>query len=95
MSDNKEINLPPKDTQRWVKSRKLAVVEAIYNGQITEEQACDRYDLSAEELNSWKRLSRQFGPDALKATRIKQYRIRDRQKPDFIIRDDSSRPHLP
>jgi len=94
MTDNKEINLPPKDTQRWVKSRKLAVVEAIYHGQITEKQACEMYDLSTEELNSWKRLSKQFGPDALKATRIKQYRIKDPQKPDFVMQGDNNRPFL-
>ena len=73
----KTVNLPPKETKRWVKSRKLAVLKAIKNGHFKEEEACAYYDLSPEELASWKRLLSRHGPDALKATHLKHYRKKD------------------
>jgi len=68
------IALPSADTKRWVKSRKLAVVEAIERDLLTEDEALKRYGISAEELESWGRLVRSFGPDALRATHINRYR---------------------
>lgn len=76
MKDN-HIPLPPSDTKRWVKSRKLAVIKAIEQGQLNDEDACRRYDISAEELDSWKRLTRRYGPDALRTTHLKEYRDGD------------------
>ncbi len=71
------IHLPPPNTARWVKSRKLAVIEAIDNGVLTNDQACQRYNLSPEELDSWKRLLSQHGPGALRTTHINRYRRSD------------------
>lgn len=67
-------HLPPPDTERWVKSRKLAVIKAIEDGTLTDEQACLRYNLSQEELDSWKRALNRFGPGALRTTHINRYR---------------------
>ena len=66
--------LPPPTTQRWVKSRKLAVIKAIERGVLTDEQACQRYSLSQEELDSWKRALNRHGPGALRTTHINRYR---------------------
>ena len=66
--------LPPPNTQRWVKSRKLAVIKAIENGVLSDEQACQRYSLSQEELDSWKRALNRHGPGALRTTHINRYR---------------------
>ncbi|MCB9979077.1 MAG: DUF1153 domain-containing protein [Rhodospirillales bacterium] len=66
--------LPPPNTVRWVKSRKAAVVHAVQDGRISREDACRRYGLSMEELQSWEELSGKFGDNALKATAIKLYR---------------------
>ncbi len=66
--------LPPPNTVRWVKSRKAAVVHAVQDGHLTREDACRRYGLSAEELQSWEDLVLKFGDNALKATAIKLYR---------------------
>lgn len=66
--------LPPPNTVRWVKSRKAAVVHAVQEGRISREDACRRYGLSAEELQSWEDLVLKFGDNALKATAIKLYR---------------------
>lgn len=73
----RQITLPPADTKRWVKSRKKAVVDAIAHGQLTDEEACARYDLCPEELASWKHMIDRFGPDALRTTHLKEYRQQD------------------
>lgn len=86
MSDNTqnysaEITLlPPPTTQRWVKSRKLAVIKAIETGVLTDETACLRYSLSLEELESWKRALNRHGPGALRTTHINRYRRADTPK---------------
>lgn len=67
-------DLPPVDTQRWVASRKAAVVKAIAVGLIDEDEAMARYALSQEELNSWKQAVIRHGPGALKITRVQRYR---------------------
>ncbi len=86
MSDNMHSHsaeitlLPPPTTQRWVKSRKLAVIKAIEGGVLSDEQACQRYSLSQEELDSWKRALNRFGPGALRTTHINRYRRNDAAK---------------
>lgn len=72
--------LPPPTTQRWVKSRKLAVIKAIENGILSDEQACQRYSLSQEELDSWKKALNRHGPGALRTTHINRYRRADTVK---------------
>ena len=72
--------LPPPTTQRWVKSRKLAVIKAIENGVLTDEQACQRYSLTAEELESWKIALNQHGPGALRTTHLNRYRRAEHNK---------------
>ena len=69
--------LPPGNTRRWVKSRKMAVVKAIEKGALSPEEACRRYDLSEEELEHWCEMARRFGADALRATHVKTYRTQD------------------
>lgn len=85
------FDLPPANTERWVKSRKLAVIQAIRNGILSEEEACERYNLSAEELTSWNSLLKRHGPDALRTTHLKRYRkaeLRDQNFP--AARDDDT-----
>ena len=72
--------LPPPTTQRWVKSRKLAVIKAIENGVLTDEQACQRYSLTAEELESWKQALNRHGPGALRTTHLNRYRRAEHPK---------------
>jgi Protein of unknown function (DUF1153). len=67
-------DLPPKDTKRWVASRKAAVVAAVRQGLITEDQACARYGLSLEELHGWRDALDEHGVGALRATRLQLYR---------------------
>jgi hypothetical protein len=45
-------SLPPSDTKRWVIRRKAMVVAALRQGLLTREAACERYNLSLEELQA-------------------------------------------
>ncbi len=72
--------LPPPTTQRWVKSRKLAVIKAIERGVLSDDDACKRYSLSQEELESWKSALNRYGPGALRTTHINRYRRSDTPK---------------
>ena len=46
-------DLPPKDTARWVVSRKLIVVRAVIYGLISLDEALDTYAISEEEFFTW------------------------------------------
>lgn len=70
-------DLPPADTQRWVMRRKAIVVAGVRAGLLTLEQACERYNLSAEEFQSWQRLIEKHGVRGLRTTRLQQYRARE------------------
>ncbi len=67
-------DLPPPDTERWVASRKAAVVRGVASGLITSEEACRRYGLTEEELESWCRAVVRHGEQALRATAVQKYR---------------------
>lgn len=49
-------DLPPANTRRWVKSRKVLVVKAIRHGLISESDALSRWQLTVEELAEWRKL---------------------------------------
>ncbi|PCH75361.1 MAG: hypothetical protein COC12_00960 [Rhodobacteraceae bacterium] len=67
-------DLPPATTQRWVASRKAAVVRGVVYGLITQSDALRRYGLSEEEFQGWVGAVADHGIDALKATAVKKYR---------------------
>lgn len=67
-------DLPGSDTRRWVASRKAAVVRAVQYGLITREEALDRYALSSEELDEWRRAVQSHGEAGLKVTSLQKYR---------------------
>jgi transposase len=73
-------SLPPRNTSRWVARRKAEVVAAVKGGLLTIAEACERYDLSLEELASWQRAVEREGMAGLRATRVQHYRqIHERQ----------------
>jgi hypothetical protein len=67
-------DLPPTDTKRWVAGRKAAVVNAVHSGAIGLEEACRRYELSAQEFLSWERGVEAHGVAGLRVTRLQIYR---------------------
>jgi Protein of unknown function (DUF1153) len=68
--------LPPPNVKRWTVRRKAAVVTAIARGILTHEEACERYQLTEEELGSWQRSYEEHGLPGLRSTRLQQYRVR-------------------
>ena len=66
-------DLPPVATERWVASRKAALVRGVLYGLITQSEALMRYDLSEEEFQSWIAAIADHGEEALKATALKKY----------------------
>jgi hypothetical protein len=67
-------DLPPVKTRRWVASRKAVVVKAVEAGLISMKEAMERYSLSEEELEAWRRAVHQHGLHALKVTALQRYR---------------------
>ncbi len=67
-------DLPPRDTRRWVASRKAAVVRAVAAGLMSRESALETYALSEDEFKSWETAVETFGEAALRATALQQYR---------------------
>ncbi|MBY6047374.1 DUF1153 domain-containing protein [Vannielia litorea] len=67
-------DLPPRDTRRWVASRKAAVVRAVENGLISIEECKETYGVSEEEYTSWSSAVEQHGEQALKATSLQKFR---------------------
>ena len=67
-------DLPTPDTRRWVASRKAVVVNAVLYGLLTRSEALERYTLSEEEFEIWRKAVETHGVKALKVTAIQKYR---------------------
>jgi len=59
--------------RHWTVRRKAALLEAFRNGELTIEQARERYALSVEEIRSWERQLERHGLHGLRATRLQIY----------------------
>ena len=68
------VELPPRETKRWVATRKAAVVTAVRSGAIGLEEACSRYELSEEEFHAWEQGIATYGVAGLRVTRLQIYR---------------------
>ena len=44
------------------------------DSRLTFEEACRRYNISAEEFLSWERAIDRHGPSALRVTRLQEFR---------------------
>lgn len=55
---------------RWVARRKAEVIDAISKGELSFAEACQRYNLSADELFSWQTAYKQHGLGGLRAMRV-------------------------
>ena len=66
--------LPAPDTKRWVARRKAVIVDAVRNGALTLDEACERYQLSIEEFHAWQKAIDAHGVAGLRVTRLQIYR---------------------
>lgn len=67
-------DLPPKETRRWVASRKAVIVQAVAHGLIARAEVLQRYGLSEEEFDIWADAVKKHGISGLKVTAIQKYR---------------------
>ena len=74
VSDRRDPALPPGNPKRWTPRLKAAVVLAIRNKVTNVWGACERYDLSAQELAEWERDLDRHGVDGLRVTKMQMYR---------------------
>jgi hypothetical protein len=74
------IDQLPLPGQRWVASRKAAVIEAVRAGKLSLEEACRRYEFCPEEFNSWVAAIDKHGVPGLRATRFQIYRDSPRRQ---------------
>ena len=73
-AEERDFDLPPPDTKRWVPRRKAVVVNAVRAGVISLEEVCRRYELSVEEFLAWQRAIDTHGVPGLRVTRLQIYR---------------------
>ena len=66
--------LPPTTIKRWSPKRKAAVIEGIKTGNLSIWDACERYDLSLQEVLSWQEAYERGGTKALRSTRLQNRR---------------------
>jgi uncharacterized protein DUF1153 len=71
-------DLPATDTERWVMSRKVDVVQAVHGGLITMEDACWRYALTIDEFHSWEIAVERLGAAGLNTKRAQDDRRAER-----------------
>ena len=64
-------DLPPMNINRWVVHRKAEVVSAVRGGLLSINTACERYNLSIDELFSWYTQFMHHGLAGLKVTKPK------------------------
>ena len=67
-------DLPSPNISRWVTRRKAEVVAAVSGGLLSRKSACERYNLSDEEYETWEKLYSRHGAKGLRTTRLQQYR---------------------
>jgi hypothetical protein len=68
-------DLPSPGLSRWTPRCKLGVLNALDHGLITLDEACRRFQLTAEEIEEWRGGFRRFGRAGLKATTLRERRL--------------------
>jgi len=67
-------DLPSSTAAYWVPRRKAELLAAIDGGLIGLADACARYRLSGEELESWRRALDRAGIAGLRVTKVQKVR---------------------
>jgi hypothetical protein len=68
-----KTDIPP-PSGRWTPARKMAVLNLISSGQITQATAMERYGVTGDELESWARRYHRFGEAGLRSTKVQELR---------------------
>jgi len=65
----------PRTSGRWTPADKELVVIAVRRGQMTVADACERFDLSADEFAAWDRRFRRHGRRGLAVRMLQEARL--------------------
>lgn len=68
------IDKLPSRNDRWTPRRKAEVVAAVRGGALDVDFACQWYNISRQEFDSWDKALDHAGLRALKVTKLKMYR---------------------
>lgn len=68
-----KTDIPP-PSGRWTPARKMAVLNLISSGQITQATARERYGVTGDELDAWQRRYQRYGERGLKQTTLQALR---------------------
>src|SRR5687767_7070045 len=93
MDESPRVKLPASNVQRWGAHRKAAVVDAVSNGLLTLEDACERYALTTEEFRSWQEAVNRHGVAGLRAKMAQERRNAARRtirEPAVVMSDTES-----
>ncbi len=71
-------DLPSPHMTRWVIRRKAEIVLAVHGGLLSLDDACKRYQLTAEEFAAWRHAIERHGLLGLRATHVQDYRHGDK-----------------
>jgi hypothetical protein len=71
-------DLPSPHMTRWVIRRKAEIVLAVHGGLLSLAEACERYQLTAEEFAAWENAIERHGLPGLRATHVKDHRHGDK-----------------
>ena len=72
-------DLPSGHEGRWVARRKAEVVAAVQAGLLSLEAACQRYNISVQEFDTWQSAIRRHGIGGLRVTQIQEIKRRDHE----------------
>ena len=84
------VNLPASNAMRWSAHQKAAVVDAVSNGLLALEDACERYALTIEEFRSWQETFNSHGVAGLRAKTAQERRNEARRticEPAVVMAD--------
>lgn len=73
-TESSSADLPPRDTRRWVASRKAEVIKLVEEGQLSKETVLEHFEISDEEFRLWQLAVHCHGIDALKVTLLQKFR---------------------
>ena len=74
MEEGSRVKLPMSNAKRWGAHHKAAVVDAVSNGSLTLEDACERYALTIDEFRSWQETLDRHGVTGLRAKMAQERR---------------------
>ena len=69
-----DLICPQRTRRAGLHGAKPKWLRPLWGGLITDKEACETYDLTADELTEWISAVKSHGPAALRVTALQKYR---------------------